>query len=378
MEDVAVSLGGREPAGRARDVAATIPMILSGAVAGWRKSGKKQKEEADGQVVSLPEVVDEKENEKEDDEDYDGRGAEESAHSLASRIGNFKISKLARLIEDLAVACGSDKRLDVRSVGMRTAAELEPDDAADEQEVEQTETAEDRQARVERSAVEEAIRILKIVRDSDVHRGLPHFHIVDRQLETASLQLEEVVENIGTFWSYGREEPMSELLALPIMQLASSGGHEALVPLPENLQSSGPSDADVAIRSCSEVVADAAAFLGWNPETNRRDLELAYRREARKLHRHGQCIDRDAFHRLSEAYQICTLERLATPNMVPKGGSDILAHYLLVGTDPRGSRYHEYARGVLDAPNREQLLQKIDVLLNWGEVSGSTTGLGQG
>lgn len=98
------------------------------------------------------------------------------------------------------------------------------------------------------------------------------------------------------------------------------------------------------------------------------------------MHSCGQCTKIDDFHELNNAYARC-LARLANSgwrNAYRGGSTDILAHYLLIGTDPSESRYGEAAVGLLDALQRDRLLTRLDVLRSWGEVSGTTTGLGNG
>jgi len=302
----------------------------------------------------------------------------DEAHSIKSRVGNFKVSKLSRLVEDIATAVGSDVRFDVRT---NTAEAAQADDEAEGREVDSAEgaTAEERQIALEQRAVGGTLEIIRCVRATAVHRRLPHYHAVDRQLDAIARLLDIIADNLADFWRYGREEPMADLLSLPLMQLAVNGGNAAIVPMPQCFLD-GTGD---VVGNTEET---AATLLGVAPEAGQEAVESAYRNRARELHQHGECVNLEAFHQLTDAYDLLMGRRRASssgaaaPASLGAGGlgAEVLAHYLLVGTDASGSRYREYARGILDAAHRERLMQKAEVLVNWGEASGSMTGLGQG
>merc|ERR1719262_2170575 len=109
-------------------------------------------------------------------------------------------------------------------------------------------------------------------------------------------------------------------------------------------------------------------------------MESAFRHKARQMHAHGECIDIAAFHELNNAHARCLARHTNSGwrNAYRGGSTDVLAHYLLIGTDPSESRYSEGVSGLLDALQRERLLTRLDVLRSWGEVSGTATGLGNG
>mmetsp|Transcript_19712 Transcript_19712/g.54153 ORF Transcript_19712/g.54153 Transcript_19712/m.54153 type:complete len:375 (+) Transcript_19712:51-1175(+) len=307
------------------------------------------------------------------------------AHSIKSRVGNFKVSKVQKLVEGIAQEFGADHLYDVRNQRVLRPAQTSSvgSDVARE--------TEEEQGMREQRTFEEAARIMRLLRQSAVHRKLPHFHAVDRQLENAENFLSEIADCVSEFWRYGRDEPMADLMQLPIMQLAASGGREAIVPVTQGFvkhlwsQAIGPM-ANVSARQAEDVVlADARTaleeslkLLGVGADATAQEVESAFRRRSHKLHKHGHCIDLEAFHGLNNAYHYWLAHRVSPPRGAFAGGGDLLAHYLLIGTDPGESRYRECSVGIMDAVHRDRLLQKVEVLRNWGETSGSTTGLGQG
>lgn len=301
---------------------------------------------------------------------------EMDAHSVKSRIGNFKLSKLRRLVEGIGEECGADVDFDWSSgtavVSWGADRESSHVVATEETEAEQNER--------ERKIFEEAVRVVQALRKSTVPRKLPHYHVLDKQLANAENLLGEIGDNVDQFWRYGRDEPMAALLELPFMRLAAEGGGAALLPLPLVPIGAGRGKAPQPIGPDPEDLAllDLTANADENSSPSRTEMEAAFRRRARELHHRGTCVNPEAYHELQEAYERCLQGRPRPPKASMVSSDDVLAHYLLVGTDAAKSRYREYAQGLLDVVQRERLLNRIDVLRNWGETSGSTTGLGQG
>jgi hypothetical protein len=295
-----------------------------------------------------------------------GSAAEEAgqdAHSIKSRVGNFKKSKLKNLVEGIGADCGYNVDFNMSD---GTAA-IQSKSKGFDNEALTGELTELEQIAAEQRIVQEAIRLIQIVRSSGVPRQLPHSHVLRTQLQTAELQLAEILDNVDSFWRYGREEPMADLLCLPIMQLAARNETKAIVPLPlpkECKAFQTPLESDL---SALRVEEDASL----------QEVESVYRRNARDMHKQGQCLDIEAFHQLQTQYDDRRFQRSSWQCDI-HSSDDILAHYFLIGTDPKQSRYREYSSGLLDVPSRGKLLSKIEVLINWGETSGSATGLGNG
>lgn len=231
----------------------------------------------------------------------------------------------------------------------------------------------DEQVQTEKMIMDKAVALMQDVRQSAVHRKLPHFHFVDRQLQVITEQLGVLADAVLGFWRYGRDRPMQELLEHPVLQLASRG-EGALVPL-----SSGfvkyVTDDGFELAAAQDDPGSDAALLGIALSAGRDAIESAYRRRSRHFHRHGKCINAVGFHALGAARNRC-LARLAGPVLHAfGGGGDVLAHYLLMGTDPTEDRYYETSVGILDAVHRQQLLLQIEKIqwpcwnipLTWGD-----------
>lgn len=216
------------------------------------------------------------------------------------------------------------------------------------------------QVREERRILLAAATMVQDIRRSSVHRKLPHYHSVDRQLQMMQEQLVSISQSVDDFWRYGRDEPMQQLLILPSMRLAATiAEHGSIVPVSlgfvKELVETGTDDEDPA--------SDAAA-LGICGGAAREVIESAYRRRARHYHRNGKCFNEVGFHALTTARDRC-VARISAPQLKAySGGGDIIAHYLLVGTDPGESRYRECSCAILDAVHRGKLLERIQVL-NW-------------
>jgi len=294
------------------------------------------------------------------------------AHSVKSRIGNFKVSKIKRIVESIAEEFGTDHLYDAREQRVYHF------NASTDSTVVSHENESERATR-EKQTFEEAVRVVKLVRQSGVHKKLPHFHTVDRQLDNAQNFLDEISDNVEDFWRYNRDEPMADIMTLPFMQLAASGGADALVPVTQSYANFIKSQStDEANLTPADMLVQDLAILGADADATWEQVDSAFRKRSHKLHKHGHCIDLEAFHELNNAYQRWLARRSGIPSNAASKSTDVLAHYLLCGSDPFDSRYRECAVGILDASHREKLLQKIDVLRNWGETSGSTTGLGNG
>eukprot|EP00928_Gymnodinium_smaydae_P091104 TRINITY_DN74806_c0_g1_i1.p1 TRINITY_DN74806_c0_g1~~TRINITY_DN74806_c0_g1_i1.p1 ORF type:complete len:422 (-),score=94.69 TRINITY_DN74806_c0_g1_i1:124-1206(-) len=306
--------------------------------------------------------------------------AEDCTPRIKSRVGNFKTSKLKRLVEGVADGLGqNDVEFDCGTAScVRAARAEEPVDlsVATDWEV---------QAGKEQQVFVEAARIVRELKSTATHRKLQHFYVVDRQLTQLEEHFREISEEVIEFpWRENRDDPMADLFKHPFMQLAAAADEakQALLPV-----SRGFVKRTAAMPAANAAEAEAEeqrrsedeALLGVEPGVDRRALESAFRHRARELHAGGHCVERDAFHALNNAYERC-LARLVDSGWrnAYRGGGDILAHYLLIGTDPSESRYGEAVSGLLDALQRERLLVRIDVLRSWGEASGSLTGLGQG
>lgn len=298
-----------------------------------------------------------------------------------SKAGGMKLSRLRQMLDDMAEAMSTatsscPSASSATSLGSAGSAVGCANSEGDDGRAVAVATWDEQVAR-ERRTMEAAVQLLRGVRQSAVHRKLPHFHVVDRQLRNIEEQLAFVGMSTQGFWRYGRDLPMDDLLRLPLLQLASTGGEGALLPVTLGfvkhtaelgLEEMGDS---ATVRSSAED----EALLGVAPGAQRDEVESAYRRRSRHLHRHGQCTNVAGFNALTSARNRC-LARLSSPMLrAYGGGGDLLAHYLLIGTDPSESRYREYSSGILDSLHRGRLLHCIQVLqwptwdipLTWGD-----------
>jgi len=174
---------------------------------------------------------------------------------------------------------------------------------------------------------------------------------------------------------------MADLLKLPLLGLASTGGAGSLIPLSQGFVKDCPEAGACEVQGEDEEAGDDdeeagdLALLGLRPLHSQLDVETAFRQRSRHFHRHGRCTNVRGFNRLTAAKNRC-LSRLAMPRLrAYGGGGDLVAHYLLMGTDPGESRYHEFAVGILDSAHRRTLMQQLQVLqwpvwdipLTWGD-----------
>merc|ERR1711957_770687 len=77
------------------------------------------------------------------------------------------------------------------------------------------------------------IRIVRLLRKSGLPKKLPHFQVTNRHLEDAENLLGEIGDNVEEFWRYSRDEPMADLLDLPLLRFAAENiatGGTAMVP----------------------------------------------------------------------------------------------------------------------------------------------------
>mmetsp|Transcript_38349 Transcript_38349/g.105640 ORF Transcript_38349/g.105640 Transcript_38349/m.105640 type:complete len:385 (-) Transcript_38349:3-1157(-) len=291
-----------------------------------------------------------------------------------TRVGGMAASRLVKMLEDLTQAChwGDEDERSSRTIASPPVPALEkPDDATFCQ-------TWDEQVLAERRTLEAASEIVREVRRSVVHRKLPHFHAADRQLHNIEQQLEMLSMSTQSFWRYGRDAPMAELLELPLLQLAATGGEGTLVPVTLGFMKHTVDkglEAPVSEAAVDDSPGEDAALLGVALGASRDTIESAYRRRSRHFHQHGRCMNAVGFHALTAARNRC-LARIAAPTLrAYGGGGDLLAHYLLIGTDPNESRYRECSHGILDVLRRGELLEKIHVLqwpawdipLTWGD-----------
>eukprot|EP00931_Biecheleriopsis_adriatica_P123173 TRINITY_DN98222_c0_g1_i1.p1 TRINITY_DN98222_c0_g1~~TRINITY_DN98222_c0_g1_i1.p1 ORF type:complete len:371 (-),score=79.42 TRINITY_DN98222_c0_g1_i1:27-1115(-) len=296
------------------------------------------------------------------------RSCDSSASHWRTRSGGMKVSRIKQMVEDMTEACRSeaDEVPPVQAQTHLTASVVTDFGVLDAM-------TWDEQVQTEKKIMDKAMALMQDVRQSAVHRKLPHFHIVDRQLQVITQQLGDLGDAVLGFWRYGRDLPMQELLQHPLLQLASRGDG-ALVPLSLGFVKQITEDG-FELAAAEDDPGSDAALLGIALSADRDSIESAYRRRSRHFHRHGKCINMAGFHALSAARNRC-LARLAGPALHAfGGGGDVLAHYLLMGTDPAENRYKETAVGILDAVHREQLLlliQKIqwpcwNIPLTWGD-----------
>jgi len=321
------------------------------------------------------------------------RGDAES-HSHKTRIGNFKISKVMNLVEGIAADLDVNVEFDWHKAsqgGVQTSRDAHSlEQAIDTND----ETEWERQASNEARTFANAHQIMKELRQSETHRKLQHFHVVDRQLSQMEAQFAEVSERILEFpWREHRDDPLSDIMKIPFMSLAADHSQQAVLPVSQGFVKKVGMKSD-AKESKSKQAANKVedekdlaikkgedeALFGIAADATQEELQSAFRHKSRDMHSWGQCTKIDDFHELNNAYARC-LARLANSgwkNAYRGGSTDILAHYLLIGTDPSESRYGEASMGLLDALQRDRLLTRLDVLRSWGEVSGTTTGLGNG
>lgn len=246
----------------------------------------------------------------------------------------------------------------------------------------------DEQVAEEQRTMDTVVAVLRGVRQSAVHRKLPHFHAVDRQLRTIEEQFELISMSLGLLaLRPGRADGRAPRPAPPAArQVRRPGGTDTSL---RGLRQAhgGPgleTPSEEAGAADDSLDADLQA-LGLVLLADREAVESAYRRRSRHFHRRGRCVNVRGFNALMSARNRC-LARLSHPQLrAYGGGGDLVAHYLLMGTDPGESRYREYAVGILDVVHRGQLLQKIQVLqwplwdipLTWGDDADSLTYGGQ-
>lgn len=303
---------------------------------------------------------------------------------LKTRIGNFKISKVKRMVEGLAEDFGDKVEFDWDTVKNLQDHHVSRDVISSNDQSEW-----EKQVNMEQQTFLNAAQIVSDIRRSGTHKKLPHFHVVDRQLSDMEAHFRELSEDVLIFpWRECRDEPMSDLMELPFMQLAKE--HRSLhllLPVSQGYVKQTARTGLDTEQNCSGAAASSdaedehrvkdEALLGVAAGVDRHTLESAFRHKAREMHAHGHCVMMDEFHALNNAYGRC-LARLSGSITAYKGGGDIFAHYLLVGMDPGESRYGEAADGLLDALRRDRLLMRVSVLRMWGEDERSGTGLGQG
>eukprot|EP00933_Yihiella_yeosuensis_P060602 TRINITY_DN63353_c0_g1_i1.p1 TRINITY_DN63353_c0_g1~~TRINITY_DN63353_c0_g1_i1.p1 ORF type:complete len:371 (-),score=66.91 TRINITY_DN63353_c0_g1_i1:110-1222(-) len=302
---------------------------------------------------------------------------------LKTRINNFKISKVKRMTEGIAEDLGAEVDFD-----WNEAKNLKDTHFAEDAINTNSQTEWERQVNDEQTTFFEAARICEELRQTETHRKLPHFYVVDRQLTEMAANFREISEDVLVFpWRECRDEPMAELMSQPFMQLAKGGkSSEALLPVSQgfvkqtgNDKSQSESE-DCPLGFAEDLRAKDEALLGIPEDADRSMIESRFRQKARDMHEHGQCVRKDDFHALNNAYGRCLARLIDNGRHIEAyaGGGDILAHYLLVGTDPSESRYGEAVSGLLDALQRERLVMRLSNLRIWGEDERSGTGLGQG
>lgn len=276
------------------------------------------------------------------------------------RVGGMKVSRLRRMIEDLAEEMMGGARRGAVAEAPPVAQLASPEGDLDL-------ATWDDQVLMEKRTMEAAATIIRDVRRSEVHRSMAHFYAVDRQLQVIEHQLASIAMSVQSFWRYGRDTPMRDLLVLPLMRLAETGGEGAVLPVSLGFVKLG------GARERLDPLLDCA-LLGVPLGADREAIESAFRRRSRHFHRRGTCCNEGGFHELAAARSRC-LARLSCLELPEGTGGDLLAHYLLVGTDPGESRYRERALGILDSAHREALLRRIQVLqwpswdipLTWGD-----------
>lgn len=300
------------------------------------------------------------------DKDKKQQEVEASAElSQKSRVHGFKISKLSRLVDGIAQELGYDHRIDTATGAVihASVAETSPETTS-VGEVEPESVQFDREHRT----LDEAVRIVRLIRMSGVPKKLPNYNITNRHLEDAENLLGEIADNVEEFWRYSRDEPMADLMDLPLLRFAA-----------ENIATGGIAIVPKLSASSDEILLEEdCALLGVETTADKDTVLSAFRHKALELHTSGHCTDVDLFHRLNNACQRRVAHGRFLPHVAFQGKCDDLAVHLLVGADPRDSRYREPSAAIMDALRRERLLQKVHGVLNWGEVGGTTTGLGQG
>jgi len=309
---------------------------------------------------------------QEDEED------ENESHRSRTRVGGMKVVRLKQMLDDMAEAHREEAEPTPAPI---SDADWVPVEFCDELFVGLTW---EEQTLKEKRAFVGASTIIQEVRQSAVHRKLPHFYSVDKELSRIAEELLLISMSTQSFWRYGRDLPMRRMLSLPLMQLAATGGENAILPVTlgfvKHTKGVGPSyddedgiDALAALEAASP--GEDAVLLGFALGADRETIESAFRRRSRHFHRMGQCTNIRGFHALTAARNRC-LARLAMPSLPAYGGGgDLLAHYLLIGTDPGESRYREYSTGILDANQRGHLLDRMQILkwptwdipLTWGD-----------
>lgn len=304
---------------------------------------------------------------------------------LKSRgIGNFKLCKLKRLVQSIAGELDAEIEFDWDKAAAGHAQTGGETRSAEHTIDTNDETEWEKQVASEHKTFALAAETLHDVRGSATHKKLQHFYVVDRQLSQMEEQFREISEHVLEFpWREHRDDPISDLMELPFMKLMADGGQQSLLPV-----SQGFVKKYTAVRTAAKELSDVTdprkaeddTLLGIDTGADRDVLDSAFRFRARDMHAHGHCVKIDDFHELNNAYNRCRarLSNSGWRNAYRGGSTDILAHYLLIGTDPSESRYGESVSGLLDALKRERLLTRLDVLRSWGEVSGTCTGLGNG
>merc|ERR1712216_231187 len=89
-------------------------------------------------------------------------------------------------------------------------------------------------------------------------------------------------------------------------------------------------------------------LLEVSPAASKDEILASFRRKALQLHKHGHCVDVDQFHLLNNACQRRVTYGGSLPHVAFTSATDPLAVHLLVGADPRESRYREPSLAILD------------------------------
>jgi len=154
------------------------------------------------------------------------------------------------------------------------------------------------------------------------------------------------------------------------MQLAASGGKNALVPLTQGFVKCTDGEDGMQTAHLSGSLSDAslatqAAVLGLTPDADRHAIDSAYRHLSKQCYQNGCCVDLEKFEVVTRARSYC-LKNILAPRLeagFSQKKNDFLALYLLVGTDPHESRYLESSRAILDSVHRNKLLLQIQRLM---------------
>jgi len=127
-----------------------------------------------------------------------------------TRVGGVKVSRLAKMVNDMKAVSQVDDTVEqidesVDALKYASVTHNVPNDRFAHMTWEE-------QIREERSIFVAAADIIRDVRTTNVHRQLPHYHAVDRQLQTLFEQFQQVSIMVRGVWRYGRDLPISEIL----------------------------------------------------------------------------------------------------------------------------------------------------------------------